>query len=403
MATFLDGEVTEEEINAKVSEMSGQLSSQLTLLENQFETLNESDLKISDELESLTNELVDYHNATYANTENALTYVNSENDTLTQVLERLVYVFKLETIVDTQVRLSSPINVKLRNGKIGGIETERVYAKGENIRTILTDILDPYINILEAKEILTPIKEQTKIHWFIKDVSENYIEVNPKHIRNIEYIGKIYFTVDARNKYSNSCSLSYVNIYTQQQLTEKTIITPVGYTVFDDVYYMYGDVNFRDNTSDATKNIILSWTSNNENGIVYDSHGDTTPTGNLLNPNNLTIQYIAGDDFDFVIDRPDIYYGTVRRSYNLSRIQLTDFTPAYIDENITKLTLTTTSTNNKIVILIEDNFSADILDQNGALIEDYFDKTLVNIPYNVYSYDVLNGESIQHNLRIRRE
>lgn len=234
--------------------------------------------------------------------------------------------FEKDTVLDSQVKLEESIRSVFN---IGGIKEGTVYERNDDLRKILTDLLNPFISFEAAKEILTP--EKIEIDWY-KKVDGNYIKIDPERLSykllddySIQYL---YFKITkCLNKNGEECRL-YANVSKQNRL-EKTKVIPKllgNEPITDDgEFYKVRAPEFIKNSENTIESLNLEISGiwiielfdskginkiTNNPGKLYDNYGLNQSKNDEIPESERQFN----QEQEFSITAPLLFYGLVDRS-----------------------------------------------------------------------------------------
>lgn len=259
--------------------------------------------------------------------------------TLEDILQKIVLLFEVDSVKDSQVYLESPISVKLVNGPIGGLTEEKTYTTGTNLQDILRDILSPYLNVKEMIRRLTPVAQYTKINWFKTSSPDGenleYVLIgDPGKIPLGDSGEKLYFTVTLKNADNKDCiqeivhegkklilrTIPIISVCEQpitEEYTEGAVPTFKVVEKNEKGYYLYSDAF--DLANKVAKNEIYSikveWLcKNNEelNDKVYDNYGNESSRLNSILKDDGSFEILKNFEIipNIQIDLPNFYWTT---------------------------------------------------------------------------------------------
>lgn len=380
-------DVSEDEVNSWLNKISEQTENQLKAIIDSlgYTETDSGTYKILDEKITLSDDVVSNINTALENA-NSEAHLNS-GDSVKDALSVLVQLFNDDTAYDDQVILKNDLNV---TNKIGG--TESYYKAGTTISTIISDMLNPKVDLTEMINILTPVKAELKFYAFEDESSP----VDFSHIKNN---GSLYYTVRLLNKYGNECSANLiVNGYSYTQHAE--IISVNDSSQSDAGFYHLKDLSDLvqdDNTLSIELSIkynivndILDKSYSNSN-IIYDTYcvsSKKVEESELIHTENGYMDY------------PDYYWLYSEKSnneYSVISVNADDFISGYNgeDNSINK----TVKSGGTLYILLEDNYSGKlkVIDNTSSInILKFMEKdnsTIID-GYTTYRYDFANSAEI---------
>ena len=306
---------------------------------------------------------------------------------LDKVLEYLTRFFELDMVPSDQVFLGFDLPVK---NKIGGITKEKYYSN-DYVGDILRDMLNPYTDVIDAKEVLTPSAEFTFLKWFIKDEFDQYIEIDVNNIKQKEE-GQLFFKPYLRNNKNEVCEFKYTSSLTGDGvLVTKELIN--NYAKDAAGYYLYDSAfNFTESESNYPE-IEISW----ENITIYDSYGISTSE---LNPDNSS--FIIKPDFNIIL--PMYFTGTLENvDYIYS--SLFDNFANHIENETVKFNIQ----ENKIISILMDSSVEyfDIIESTSGIniknvfVEEDSSVIIFNKSYTLYYYEILDDNVNNISLKIK--
>lgn len=301
--TGVDAEKIDEWINSLELKTQNELKA---ILDNIGVTSNEDNyyiedlsVRLSENVENMLRELSGKYNIPVPLTENGLTVKDS--------LEIIIRAFEFDTVSDDQVILEDDIPVRLVNGPIGGIDRNAVYKSGTSLKTILQDMLNPYISVDRMRELLTP-DESTKIRWFKLDSTNTPYEI---YLDKLQYgePGMLLFSVEFNNKSNNKCFETIVqngNSINMYAVPKDVMVGDEPAILFENnkKYYIYSEYFDFGNDDQDMKELKISWKSSILGDKIYDNYGYNQ---SLLNPSDESITIMP----ELTIDYPDYFYGGI--------------------------------------------------------------------------------------------
>lgn len=358
-----------------------------------------------------------------------------ENAKLDAVLATVVRLFEHDKVLDEQVELSDDIIVKY---DIGGIKAGTVYHgrrvaetnnvgeeyTPDNLRKILTDMLNPFIDTAETVRLMTPV--DVKLEWYVSDGGEDatYTKVDPKRILESEAVtldneSRLYFKIIGGINADEKPCETYTSTATGVPSgLQKTRVFIKG----EDSEYHYYDGNPKD-----IKEIIFTWNTpystlnpnveeNQEvKGIVWDNYGIKYE---ILNPDENTLTIVPDIQYGY----PAIYITTTNTEIAQGKISDEDnftvivedysnYKMSFLDKPVIYRCLLS-ETNRSIVMAVREDIymNGEIMIRNlqtGNRVEGFFWETgdlveisggsYVPLAYTVYS-DVYNSLDLELSL-----
>lgn len=418
-----------DKIDASIQAMVGPQRNLLDSLNKKFDAIDDGSINSSKEFVDAVNNLVYQYNDRHDDKKTLITYKEGETK-LSEALCKLIEIFDLETITTEQVVLKDSLAVKLLNGPIGGLDTEKTYVAGTALDSILRDILDPYYDTSYVLKVMKPSKATSFVKWYIKDDEDGYIEVDIDNIRKdrfqpgVQY--SLYFSVELRDEAGKPCEFSYLD---SSSGTYRLLKLAYHVRTFDstdenieylscesDKYYLYPKaVDLYDFAADP---IVVDY----DPLQIVDNRGQVDAAGTTLDRGTIRFSNEKSS-----IDLPDFYYGVMERTDEVatkkaimdelyaidSNISIGSFYAGYFDNgNSETLSLTTSNAYPRICIILEDRngiLDNQIIDEaTHTDILPYFEQFIPDdeyyTKYTVYYFDVFYDEisnKTTHKLTIR--
>lgn len=289
---------------------------------------------------------------------------------LNDAIDYLIRFFEHDTVYDTQVKLNSAIPVRLINGPIGGIENAKIYESGTDLRTILTDILNPYVSVEDMIKLITPDPDYCKINWFIDSgAGVREIDITDINYKDFEDInGRLLLKLsNLNNEHNKNCKekITTVNLNTgvaTDDILEAEILEAYRITGIDDegkdiieplhTVDINGEHYFEyENPEEYVGEIIFRWGTNMNNNVC-DSYGE--------NITALGIKEVKFDGERIGVNYPDVLVGSV---YSLNDVS-EKYLEAHFDEKDISFKVDTSKLDGRYVIIaVEASMDEDFSDR----------------------------------------
>lgn len=432
IASITGDEVTREQIEEWLNNLDERQTELLLKIldnvgiknENGNYYIEDTNIRLSEDLVNDINEKIDELNSKYPDSANILK-LNSETATVLDALRLLVLFFERDTVNDDQVKLLTDIVPDLSNGPIGWITKDLMlkrngkYNAGESIRNIITDMLNPYKDFDDIIRIITPTKIQ--LVFYQLDTDSDYKEIYKTEILDIKNSNEIlikikenesaeYFSVNLFNEYGEKCVFYY---YDKFQNVEKPENLEVKINNID-LNLITGkpmapiqNLTSIDTLFTFTDNISLSWKWN-ENKKFYDSYGME------INVNDRIKEF--NKDFEIIkfVHYPEYVLFTTNNldDINLENLKNNNLLyDRYIESGTySDISLSIENGNNIIVLgiypgletktrVLEKTSMQDVLDSFSLRQVDIAQRSLDEQSYWLFFYEVLD-DNITLDLRI---
>ena len=220
-------------------------------------------------------------------------------------IEQVIRLFEYDKVWAHQVELENDIPIYLKNGPIGGLDQEK--ANRTNLEDILFDIINPRDILADVRDVLTPSKAHTIIHFYRWDSSEDkYVQIrHPEAMRFPVEIGRLAFKIEPRNSKNKECKY-FVNGKERQfwLKIDKHIHCNYDIDEYRPDFYIYSDnFKFGSNTNELTP-IEITW----DDIPIWDNYGITE--GQLIDSNDKIPDNIVKNVFTEVFE-DEFKYGDI--------------------------------------------------------------------------------------------
>jgi hypothetical protein len=255
------------------------------------------------------------------------------------------------------------------------------------------------------RDILTPT--DAIIHWYIKDSSGEYVEVDASKLHYKNYVDDaIYFTYELRNKFGDPCEFT-IYIAGEPRILRPTSLEAVVddgivAAIADGTHYQYCSTSLLNDYPDGNyPSITITWDPNSQ---IFDNYG--------LSPSVLGgTGTLTKDNISFNVNYPNVYAGFATEydlKFGLVVEGNENFAPSY--DGADKFPITVPA-GMCLTILAEipDGLDGDITEKfrifdKSVDITDFFTPygtmEINNRSYAKFGYKVSTGEDLEFNILV---